>query len=173
MKVKGDLVVQEFIEQSIFRMDESMRMVNMSLAELGLEELWKKPNAASNSIGNLLMHLNGNITQYAISSLGETKDVRQRDLEFSTSNQLDGKVLISNLEQTVQTAKAIMANATIEQLLKKRKVQGFDLTGIGIIIHVVEHLSYHTGQIAYWVKQLKNKDLKFYGGIDLTVKNQD
>ena len=173
MKVKVDIVVQECIEQSIFRMDESMRMINIALAELGPEELWKKPNAASNSIGNLLMHLNGNITQYAISSLGETKDVRQRDLEFSTSNQLERKVLISNLEQTVQTAKAIMATATAEQLLKKRKVQGFDLTGIGIIIHVVEHLSYHTGQIAFWVKQLKNKDLKFYGGIDLSVKNQD
>lgn len=152
-------------------MDESMRMINISLAELGPGELWKKPNASSNSIGNLLMHLNGNITQYAISSLGETKDVRQRDLEFSTSNQLDGKVLISKLNQTVQVAKAIMANVTDEQLLKIRKVQGFDLTGIGIIIHVVEHLSYHTGQIAFWVKQLKNKDLKFYGGIDLSVKN--
>jgi uncharacterized damage-inducible protein DinB len=173
MKVNGDLVVQEFIEQSIFRMDESMRMISIALSELGHEELWKKPNAASNSIGNLLMHLNGNITQYAISSLGETKDVRQRDLEFSTCNQLEGKVLISNLEQTVETAKSIMANATAEQLLKKRKVQGFDLTGIGIIIHVVEHLSYHTGQIAFWVKQLKNKDLKFYEGIDLSVKNPD
>ncbi len=173
MKVKGDIVVQEFIEQSIFRIDESMRMINIALAELGPEELWKKPNAALNSIGNLLMHLNGNITQYAISSLGETMDVRQRDLEFSTSSQLDGKALISNLEQTVETAKAIMANATAEQLLKKRKVQGFDLSGIGIIIHVVEHLSYHTGQIAFWVKLLKNKDLKFYGGIDLSIKNQD
>jgi uncharacterized damage-inducible protein DinB len=51
-------------------------------------------------------------------------------------------------------------------------VQGFQLTGIGIVVHVVEHYSYHTGQIAFWTKQLRNKDIEFYGGRDLNMRNE-
>ena len=53
-----------------------------------------------------------------------------------------------------------------------RSVQGFNFSGIGILVHVVEHLSYHTGQIAFYTKQLKNEQLGFYGDIDLNVKNE-
>ncbi len=173
MKVKRDLVIKEFIEQSIFRLNESMGMIRICVAELSQEELWKKPNESLNSVANLLLHLNGNITQYAISSLGETEDIRERDLEFSTTGPFDVMVLLETLGATMLKAKTIIENTTTEQLLKKRKVQGFDLSGIGIIVHVVEHLSYHTGQIAFWVKQLKNKDLRLYGDIDLSIKNQD
>ena len=62
-------------------------------------------------------------------------------------------------------------NVTPNQLVKMRSVQGFSFSGVGIILHAVEHYSYHTGQIAFWVKQLKNKDLGFYDGIDLNKKN--
>ncbi|TFG74517.1 MAG: DUF1572 domain-containing protein, partial [Flavobacteriales bacterium] len=62
MKVKRDLVIKEFIEQSIFRLNESMRMIRICVAELSQEELWKKPNESLNSVANLLLHLNGNIT---------------------------------------------------------------------------------------------------------------
>jgi len=54
-----------------------------------------------------------------------------------------------------------------------RSVQGFSFSGVGVIIHAVEHYSYHTGQIAFWVKQLKEKDLGFYNGTDLNIKNND
>ena len=60
-----------------------------------------------------------------------------------------------------------------EELMRKRMVQGFEYSGIGIIIHVTEHFSYHTGQIAFWTKQLKNKDLGFYADRDLEIKNDD
>ena len=57
-------------------------------------------------------------------------------------------------------------------LLRKRVVQGFDYDGVGILVHVVEHFSYHTGQIAYFVKARKGIDLGFYRGVDLSRKNK-
>ena len=118
------------------------------------------------------MHLCGNVTQYAISSLGETEDIRIRYKEFSTKDGLTKNELSAKLESTVNEAVCIIESTDEERLLKTYSVQGFDLSGIGIIIHVTEHYSYHTGQIAFWVKQLKNKDLGFYARIDLNVKNK-
>ena len=157
----------EFIENSIYRLDESTRMITKSFAELSEADIWRKPNHSSNSIGNLILHLCGNMRQYAIASLGEKPDTRMRNEEFAAEGGFSKLELLAKLTETVETAKATILNATTEQLTKKRIVQSFNLSGIGVIIHVVEHYSYHTGQIAFWTKLLKDKDLGFYEGVDL------
>ena len=164
-------LVEELVKNALYRMDENSRMIKKSLADITEEELWQKRNASLNSIANLLLHLCGNITQYIISSLGENEDSRQRDTEFSTEGGFTKSELLKKLEDTVDTAKRIIFDARAEQLIKVRSVQGFSFSGVGNILHAVEHYSYHTGQIAFWVKQLKDKDLGFYHGVDLTVKN--
>lgn len=163
----------EFKTNSCYRMDESMRMIAKSLSHVDDSEIWKKPNSSSNSIGNLLIHLCGNITQYAISSLGQTVDNRDRDSEFSISGGQTKKELLNKLGQVVMKAKEVIQQTDQSELLRVRDVQGFNLSGIGIVMHVVEHFSYHTGQIAYWVKLLKDRDLGFYDGMDLNIKNED
>src|SRR6056297_2819837 len=169
---KKEQLVEEFIKNALYRMDESTRMIKKSLIEISVEELWKRPNSSLNSIANLLLHICGNMTQYIISSLGEVEDKRNRDLEFSQKNGICKDELIEKLEVTVNTAKRVIFDATIDQFLKTKPVQGFSLSGIGVVLHAVEHYSYHTGQIAFWVKQLKNVDLGFYEGIDLDLKNK-
>ena len=72
----------------LLRMRESQERIHKSLAQITEEEVWKVPNPASNSAANLILHLCGNITQYILSSLGESPDQRQRDLEFSTQGGL-------------------------------------------------------------------------------------
>ena len=59
-----------------------------------------------------------------------------------------------------------------DEMMRVRNVQGFTYTGMANIIHTIEHYSYHTGQIAFLTKLLKNKDLGFYGNMDLNIKNQ-
>lgn len=157
----------EFIENAIYRLNESSRMVKKAFEVLSEEEIWLRPNGSSNTIGNLILHLCGNIQQYAIASLGEKPDTRERDGEFEAEGGFTKVELLEKLDKTLEEAKAIIEAATTEQLTKKRTVQGFHFSGIGIIIHVVEHYSYHTGQIAFWTKLLKNKALGFYDGIDL------
>tara|TARA_R110002050_G_scaffold21644_5_gene59716 strand:- start:4206 stop:4667 length:462 start_codon:yes stop_codon:yes gene_type:complete len=153
-------------------MDESTRMIKKSLSDISDEEVWQKPNSSLNSIANLMLHLCGNISQYIISSLGENEDKRNRDAEFSATGGLTKAELLKKLEDVVDTAKRVIFDATPNQLVRMRSVQGFTFSGVGIILHAVEHYSYHTGQIAFWVKQLKNTDLGFYDGVDLNVKNE-
>ena len=165
-------LASEFISQSIFRMDESTQRIGRCLELLPEDAVWKRPNDNSNSIGNLILHLCGNIRQYAISSLGGAPDSRVRDAEFAAREGHTKQELQERLVATVEEAKMCMLRTSPEALLRVRTVQGFELSGMGIIIHVTEHYSYHTGQIAFWTKILQQEDLRFYGGIDLNVKNE-
>ena len=163
---------QEFIEQSIFRLEENIPRIKNCLDRLSEEEVWKKPNESSNSVANLILHLCGNITQYILSSLGNTEDIRARDIEFSTAGGFSKKELFEKINQVVLASVEVIRNCDEEQLLRVKQVQGFEFSGIGIIIHVAEHLSYHTGQIAFWTKFLKDQDLGFYADLDLNIKNK-
>ena len=169
---KESQLIEELVKNALYRMDESTRMIKKSLSDISDEEVWQKPNSSLNSIANLMLHLCGNISQYIISSLGENEDKRNRDAEFSATGGLTKAELLKKLEDVVDTAKRVIFDATPNQLVRMRSVQGFTFSGVGIILHVVEHYSYHTGQIAFWVKQLKNTDLGFYDGVDLNVKNE-
>lgn len=167
-----DDMVSEFLENSIYRLDEGTRMIKISIESVSESDIWKKPNDSSNSIGNQIIHICGNMTQYIIASLEEQDDYRNRDEEFSMTGGFTKIRLIQKLEDTVNKAKLVLNRCTKRQLIKKREVQGFNLSGIGIVIHAVEHYSYHTGQIAFWTKLLTNKDLGFYDGRDLNIKNE-
>jgi len=165
-------LTREFISQSIFRMDESTHRIRLCLEALPEVAIWRRPNASSNSIGNLMLHLCGNIGQYAVSALGGKADLRQRDAEFAATAGPGKLELLERLTDTVEEAKACMQLLDASELLRVRRVQGFQLSGMGIIIHVTEHYSYHTGQIAFWTKFLQDRDLGFYAGMDLNVKNE-
>ena len=164
-------LITAFKESALYRMDESTRMITLAINELDEDQIWLRPNQKSNSIGNLILHLCGNITQYGISSLGKLPDLRERDLEFAVLEGLSKEELLQKLVKTVENAKKIIQSLHAEEFICKRQVQAYNLTGIGIIMHVVEHYSYHTGQIAFWVKQLADKDLGFYTGVSLNTNN--
>ena len=163
----------EFINQSVYRVNENTKRILKCLNEIDDTETWLRSNENSNSVGNIILHLCGNITQYVISALGENEDIRVRDKEFSAKDGFTKNELSAKLESTVDEAVRVIESLTEEKLLKKYSVQGFNLSGIGILVHVSEHYSYHTGQIAFWIKQLKNRDLEFYAGVDLNVKNKN
>ncbi len=166
------LLLKELVENASYRMEESFRMIGICLDQLPEDVVWKKPNSATNSIGNLILHLCGNITQYGIASLQNITDERNRDQEFATESGYSKNELLKKLGNTIEEAKKTFNSIPLEELLKKRSVQGFEFSGVGNIIHVTEHLSYHTGQIALWTKLLNNKSLGFYDGVDLNVKNE-
>ncbi len=163
---------EDLVWNAGYRMKESLRMIKICLDQLSEEQVWQKPNESSNSVGNLILHLCGNITQYGIASIQNLEDTRKRDEEFSTKSGYTKTELIKKLEDTIAEAKRAIYDAPLEELLRKRYVQGFNFSGVGNIIHITEHLSYHTGQIALWTKILQNKDLGFYGDVNLNAKNE-
>ncbi len=166
-------IAQEFIDQSIFRINENTPKIIKCIDDLSEEQIWVRPNKASNSIGNIILHLCGNIRQYIISALGGQTDIRERDKEFAVKYGYTKKELQIKLVTTLEEAINVIQNVDEIKLLKIFSVQGFNQSGIGIIIHVAEHYSDHTGQIIFWTKQLQGKDLGFYANFDLNKKNQN
>lgn len=167
-----DELINEFIDECIQKIEENSSKVIACLGELDESETWNRPNPNSNSAGNLVLHLCGNMRQYVVASLGKIKDIRERDKEFSANGGYTRSELTELLQSTVDKVKETIRQTNASELLRKRLVQGFALSGMGIIIHVTEHFSYHTGQIIFWTKLLKNRDLGFYKGIDLNTKNE-
>ncbi|MFC2124444.1 DinB family protein [Bacteroidota bacterium] len=151
-------------------LDESMPRIRKCLDELNDKEIWYRPNDNTVSVGNLLLHLNGNVRQWILSSIGEHADTRNRDSEFLANNITSGDALFSLLENTMAEIVPVLDNLSSEDLIKVITVQGFSETVIAILIHVTEHFSYHVGQITYFVKTRKNIDMGYYNGLDLSKK---
>ena len=168
----NDIILKEFKENAVFRLEESLRMITIAFSKITEDMLWKRPTEQGMALGNQILHSCGNMTQYICTSLAVRVDERKRDLEFSTNTGLTKEELLKQLETTVRTAQDTIHNATSLQYEIVRGVQGFQFSGVGVVLHAVEHFSYHTGQIAFWVKQLTQEDLGFYAGMDLTQNNK-
>lgn len=159
-----------FIEEAMHRLfDEALPRLRQCIDELSDEQLWYRPNEHSNSAGNLILHLNGNIKQWIISGLGSAEDNRKRQSEFDERMGISRAQLIDELEDVMGDARKVISGLDPMELIHKRNIQGFYETGISMLLHVVEHYSYHVGQITYIVKSLKNIDMGYYSGTDLDV----
>jgi len=157
----------EFIEQSIFRLNESLPRIIQCLDSLSEDQVWLSRNANTNSIGNLVLHLCGNIHQYINTSLGGMPEIRDRDAEFGDNKSLNRTQLKEKITSVINNAEMVILQCKADEMIETIDVQAFNLSKIGIITHVVEHLSYHTGQIAYITKEMLNMDLGFYENFDL------
>ncbi|MGB0929361.1 MAG: DinB family protein [Chitinophagales bacterium] len=162
-----------FIKESIEYINLNLPRIRKCLMEITEDELWKRPNEHSNSIGNIIVHLSGNITQYIHSSLGGEPDIRDRDIEFSRIGGLTRDEVYQKISAVTEKAVSVLQRTTEAELLKVREVQGFDMTGVAIIVHVTEHYSYHVGQITFYTKLLKNKDMGYYAEHDLNKLNEE
>jgi uncharacterized damage-inducible protein DinB len=150
--------------------EESLPRIRTCLAQMSVDEIWSRPNEQTVSAGNLVLHLAGNVRQYMIATLGGVPDVRVRQAEFDEKGPLPTAELLGRLEATMAEAAGVIDRLDSATLLRPHRVQGFVETGLSILVHVVEHFSYHTGQIAYIVKSRKNVDLGFYRGKDLNKR---
>ena len=99
------------------------------------------------SVGNLLLHLNGNVRQWIISGFGGATDSRERSKEFAEKGPHPSSVLLARLERTLREAAEVIEGLDPDSLLETRRIQGCDVDGVRILVHVVEHFSYHVGQI--------------------------
>jgi uncharacterized damage-inducible protein DinB len=130
---------------------------------LGPGLLWQRPGPFGNSVGNLLLHLCGNTTQWILATFGKVADQRQRDLEFAADGGHDGDRLLAALTVVVEQACAVVDGLDAAELLRVRRIQQrYDETGLAAVLHVMEHFSGHAGQIYAWTKQARGVDLKFY-----------
>lgn len=156
---------QDFLREFYGKIDEAVTRLDEG-------QIWWRPNPASNSIGNLLLHLAGNVRQHIISGCGGKPDVRMRSKEFHIQfdeAQTPSKgVLLTNLEQTVEEACKVLAEMSPYMLLEQREIQNNKVVIMQDIFHVVEHFSYHTGQIVMRTKEMTAEGFDWYQHLEGT-----
>ncbi len=152
----------EFLRFTSATLDQLCGRIEVCVAKLTPEQVWTRGGDQQNAIGNLLLHLAGNVRQWILSGVGGAPDVRARDAEFAAREGIAPAELVARLRETVTQAIEVIRGLPAERLLDRITVQGYDVTAMEAIFHVVEHFSGHAFQIIFATKLLTNQDLGFY-----------
>jgi uncharacterized damage-inducible protein DinB len=157
---------RDFTRQYLALAEHSLRRHHLPRIEyclklLSEDEIWWRPNAASNSAGNLALHLTGNVRQWIVSGLGGAPDFRRRDQEFAESGPLARAKLVRGLRAAVNEACRVLSRLSADDLTETHTIQKLRVTGLNAVQHVVEHFAFHSGQIIFITKQSRNRDLGF------------
>lgn len=133
--------------------------IESCIAELTEEEIWWRPNESSNSVGNLILHLCGNLRQWIIGEIGGRQYERQRQREFDERTPVPAEELLSVLRAVVAEVDDVLGGLDEKALLAQKQIQGREVSVLEAIYHAVEHFAMHTGQIIFLSKMQGGKDL--------------
>jgi uncharacterized damage-inducible protein DinB len=151
-----------FLEFSCAKLEQLTERTCECLDRLDNEQIWFRATDSENAVGNLILHLCGNVRQWIGFGVGNMPDVRHRDLEFSARGGAEAGELRERLRGTVTEAIAILRALEPGRLLETRKIQTYEVPVMQAIYHVVEHFSGHVAQIQFATKQFTGRDLGFY-----------
>lgn len=158
-----------FIDYSVRKLALLRERIESCLDRLNDEQVWARGGENENAIGNIALHLSGNVRQWIVSGVGGASDTRQRDKEFAARGGASISELKRLLENVTAEAIAVMQQVPMERLTERVKIQKYDVTVLEAIYHVVEHFSMHTGQILFATKMLTGADLGFYSHLRATA----
>ena len=156
------MLARLFLEHSEQKLRQYGARIETCLGMLDDARIWTRGADNENAVGNLVLHLSGNVRQWIVSGVGGEPDVRNRDAEFDARGGVDAAELILRLRAAVDDAVHVMARVSEGRLAERIVVQGYDVSVLEAIYHVVEHFSMHTGQILFATKMLTGADLGFY-----------
>ncbi len=141
-----------FLAQSIELLEGTyLPRIEQALTILPGADLWWRPHAGVIAAGTILLHLEGNLRQWVLSGLGGHPDRRRRREEFTRAEGEAGE-LLERLRETVRGACGVLAGLPPDTLSAQHSIQGFEVSGMEAVYHVVEHFSWHTGQLVWIAK---------------------
>lgn len=127
------------------------------------ESLWWRPAPGTNSVGNLLLHLAGNLSLWILAGVGGREYERDRAGEFAAEGGAGAEELLGRLGEVVAECRQVLEGLEGQDLAEELDIQSYRVDRLSAVFHAVEHMSYHTGQIVWIVKQLRSDDpLEFY-----------
>ncbi len=151
-----------FLDFSADKLNQLSGRIAVCLEKLNYEQVWARGTENENAIGNLVLHLCGNVRQWIGTGVKGQPDVRRRDAEFAARGGLQPAELRLRLEEAVGEAVAVLRELPPDRLTEKVTIQAYEVTVLEAIYHVVEHFAQHTGQILFASKLLTSEDLGFY-----------
>jgi uncharacterized damage-inducible protein DinB len=160
-----------FTQYSVQKLNQAAGRIDSCLGKLTEEQVWARGNSNENAVGNLVLHVCGNIRQWIISGVGASPDSRDRDAEFAATGGVSILELQSRLAATVAEGCSVIRSLSAQRLETQISVQSHDLTVLEAVYHVIEHFSGHTGQIIFATKMLTGEDLGFYKGLKASAQS--
>jgi uncharacterized damage-inducible protein DinB len=168
----SETVDQIFLQVSAKNLEQLWSRIRDCLAKLSTDEIWARGHENENAIGNLVLHLNGNVRQWIVSGVGGAPDTRARDAEFAARDGVEIAELRERLDSTVREAIAVIGKVTPQRMTERVTIQKYEVTVLEAIYHVVEHFGQHTGQIIFVTKMLTGEDLGFYKHLKAAVHTE-
>ncbi len=155
----ADSAASLFLNHSTTKLDQMTGFLKSCLDKLSDEQVWERHGAHENAVGNLVLHLCGNMRQWVIHGVGGAADVRVRDAEFNQQSGLTAAELYQHFSDTVTETKAVIASLPHERLTERTRPQDRDVSVLDAIYQVVGHVQQHVGQIILLTKQMTGRDL--------------
>lgn len=155
-------VEEEYLRFSARKLRELNGRIIACLEKLSEDQVWLRGSENENAVGNLCLHLAGNVRQWIGHGVGGKEDIRARDQEFSAQGGRSREQLKALLTEAVEEAAEIIERLKPEALVHETRIQNYDVTGLSAIYHVIEHFAQHTGQIIFATKAFTGEDMGFY-----------
>jgi len=157
MTRSADDVSRAVLQEAGNVLDDCLTKIKHCVGQLSEEQVWWRPHDSMNAIGNLILHLTGNVRQWMVSGIGESADVRNRPAEFAEKGPVPKTNLLEGLEQVVAETKETLSRATADSMSHPRRIQGFTVTGWASLFDSVPHFKGHTQEIICYTRlQLKD-----------------
>ena len=158
----NSVISEEFSRLSVDLLDQSTVKINHCLGQLSDDQIWWRPQPSMNSIGNLLIHLAGNLKQWGVVPFTLADDHRDRESEFQSEVRREVDDLVQELESLVGAAKDQWQYLSASQLSKTINIQGFGVSRLQAISHASSHFVGHTHQIIQLTRLQLDNDYKFH-----------
>lgn len=143
-------------------LEQSTSKIRNCIRQLSDAQIWWRPLPELNSIGNLMLHLAGNLQQWAVNGVQDVPDHRDRQAEFDANHAGSGEQLFERLCRIVEAASDVIRDLSGPQLVASRDIQGFTLTVLGALQHTIPHFVGHTHQIVLLTRMQLGKDYGYH-----------
>ena len=151
-----------FLSHSVAKLEQITGYLEVCLHRLTPEQVWHREHESSNAIGNLIVHLIGNVRQWIGHTIAGRPDVRNRPAEFDPGIQHAPGELAAKLRETVDDAVVALWTLTSERLAERVQSQDGERSVLEVVYQVVGHFQQHAGQVIYATKEMTGEDLAFY-----------
>jgi hypothetical protein len=163
MEILDYTIAGLFLDYSCRKLEATTGNLGVCLSRLTDAQIWERHGAHENAVGNLVLHLCGNMRQWVIAGVGGAVDVRERETEFDADGGMGAEELMEQFALTVSETRGIIASLPAERLLERINPQNGEVSVLDAIYQVVGHVQQHVGQIILLTKQMTGQDL------DLTI----
>ena len=159
----SDAIATLFLEASTAKLEKMEDVLTTCVGKLSDAQVWEKRAEHENAVGNLILHLCGNMRQWILHGIGGQPDVRTRDAEFAENGTMTGAELLERFHSTVAEVKAVIASLPAARLAERINPQNREVSVLEAVYQVVSHVEQHVGQVILLTKQMLQRDL------DLTI----